>query len=581
MQAISAYFLGVNGFALALPQALAGVLSIPLIYLLIKRPFGTPAGILAALALATTPVTISTERNNTIDGLLLFVLLLAAWAFLQAVYDNRFRYLLLGSFLVGVGFNIKMMQAFLPLPAFYAIYLFGTSHTWRKRIAHLIGATILLIIVSLSWAIVVDLTPPDQRPFIGSSHNNTVMELIIGHNGFNRLVGGGGPGGPPPPNIGPPGQFPPPNAGPPGRFPPPGGQRPPGPPGSGETGNPGPLRLFVRPLVTEASWLLPLALLGIPIVLFCIGNPFNFAQDKRFEFTEQHVALTLWAGWLITEVIFFSVAAFFHAYYLIMLGPPIAALISITAWAIWQIIQYHRWQGWLLMVLLVGLTVIFQLVTLWQTTRYPIWIAVVSVIALLTGLGIFTLVAMKNENWLDQVVLSIAFVSLMIIPLTWSSVTTFNSNPDVMLPRSGPSTGQPPRPDAVTKLSPMQQAILDYLLAHATPGTYLVATPSAHEASSLILNTQRPVLTFGGFNGGDNVIDADRLAQMVESGKLRFVLGGEQLSQQKPDIGSWLTTHCTIVPFPNVPSDAPPARPHPNGGPPQPKQAETVYDCNL
>jgi 4-amino-4-deoxy-L-arabinose transferase-like glycosyltransferase len=32
IQAVSAYFLGVNGFALALPQALAGVLSIPLLY---------------------------------------------------------------------------------------------------------------------------------------------------------------------------------------------------------------------------------------------------------------------------------------------------------------------------------------------------------------------------------------------------------------------------------------------------------------------------------------------------------------------------------------------------------------------
>lgn len=44
LQAISAYFLGMNGFALALPQALAGVLSIPLLYSMVKRQFGIWAG---------------------------------------------------------------------------------------------------------------------------------------------------------------------------------------------------------------------------------------------------------------------------------------------------------------------------------------------------------------------------------------------------------------------------------------------------------------------------------------------------------------------------------------------------------
>ncbi len=120
VQAASAALLGVNGFALALPQAVAGTLSIPLLYLLVKRYFGAGPALLAALVLAATPVTIATERNNTIDGLLLFVLLLAVWAIIRAVDSGRFRYLLLSMFLVGLGFNIKMMQAFLPLPAMFA-----------------------------------------------------------------------------------------------------------------------------------------------------------------------------------------------------------------------------------------------------------------------------------------------------------------------------------------------------------------------------------------------------------------------------------------------------------------------------
>jgi 4-amino-4-deoxy-L-arabinose transferase-like glycosyltransferase len=103
VQAASAYLLGVNGFALALPQALAGVLSIPLLYSMVKRQFGMGAGLVAALALAITPVTVATERNNTIDGLLVFVLLLATWAFWQAVQSGHLRHLLLGTLLLGLG----------------------------------------------------------------------------------------------------------------------------------------------------------------------------------------------------------------------------------------------------------------------------------------------------------------------------------------------------------------------------------------------------------------------------------------------------------------------------------------------
>ncbi len=33
----------------------------------------------------------------------------------------------------------------------------------------------------------MDFTPAKDRPFIGSSTNNTVMELIAGHNGVERL----------------------------------------------------------------------------------------------------------------------------------------------------------------------------------------------------------------------------------------------------------------------------------------------------------------------------------------------------------------------------------------------------------
>ncbi|MBI3163734.1 MAG: glycosyltransferase family 39 protein, partial [Chloroflexi bacterium] len=162
IQAVFAYFLGVSGFSVTLPNILAGVFGIGLLYHMVKKYMGELAGITAAFVMAITPVFIATNRNNTMDGMLVFTLLLAAWAFIKATESGKARWLLLGAFIVGLGFNIKMLQAFLPLPAFYALYFFGSKEGWFKKILNLGIATILLIAVSLSWAVAVDLVPAEN-----------------------------------------------------------------------------------------------------------------------------------------------------------------------------------------------------------------------------------------------------------------------------------------------------------------------------------------------------------------------------------------------------------------------------------
>jgi 4-amino-4-deoxy-L-arabinose transferase-like glycosyltransferase len=68
--------------------------------------------------------------------------------------------------------------------------------------------------------------------------------------------------------------------------------------------------------VTEASWLLPLALLGIPLAWVTLG--------WAWPLTDKHAGLLLWAGWLLPELAYFSfTSGLFHRYYLIMLGPPL------------------------------------------------------------------------------------------------------------------------------------------------------------------------------------------------------------------------------------------------------------------
>jgi len=477
VQAASAYVFGVNGFALALPQALAGTLSIAVLYHLVRKYFGVWSGLTAALVLALTPITIATERNNTIDGLLVFVLLLAAWAFLVAAERGKFRYLLLGAFLVGLGFNIKMLQAYMALPAFYTVYLLGARTAWWKRMLQLGAATVVLLVVSFAWVAAVDLTPADQRPFIGSSENNTVLELIIGHNGLSRLgLSDSGPrddsrpgdGGPNPPQAGShtPGQNSGPGAGQGDRQPPPEAieacdgfsagdactvellnrdvegicrsvgddqlvcvpqalnaqaatrPSPPNNPSAGtgrginggETGSAGVLRLFQEPLVTEMSWLLPLVILGLPLMLVATG--WSWPLNGR------HNSLILWVGWLLPAMAYFSfTTGLFHRYYLIMLGPPLAALVGIAFWAVAQLWKENHWVGWLTLVFLSGLTVVFDLFTIRTYPDYALGVTLGTLALWLASIGLLIL---KPWPQLRKIGLAMILAALLVAALTWS-----------------------------------------------------------------------------------------------------------------------------------------------------------------
>src|SRR5208337_2440619 len=156
----------------------------------VSRPFGKAAGLVAGLALAITPIFVAVSRNGTMDGQLIFVLLLALWVALKATRERSLPWLLASVVLVGIGFNIKMIQAFIVVPAILAIYLLGAEIPVRKRVLHIILAIAVLAAVSLSWAVAVDMIPADQRPYIGGSGDNTVLGLIINYNGLHRLENG-------------------------------------------------------------------------------------------------------------------------------------------------------------------------------------------------------------------------------------------------------------------------------------------------------------------------------------------------------------------------------------------------------
>lgn len=189
IQAASAKLLGFSAFSLVLPQAVAGILSVAILYHLVSRMFGVTAGAVAALALAITPISVATNRNTVIDSQLVVLLLLAAWAVSRATWDGRLRYLLLSAILVGLGFDVKMLAAYLVLPSFALLYLIAAPLSRRTQALHLVLAALVVLIISFAWVATVDLIPAAQRPYVGSSDNNTELSLVLQYNGLNRLSG--------------------------------------------------------------------------------------------------------------------------------------------------------------------------------------------------------------------------------------------------------------------------------------------------------------------------------------------------------------------------------------------------------
>jgi 4-amino-4-deoxy-L-arabinose transferase-like glycosyltransferase len=416
VQVLSARLLGFNGVALLLPQALAGIASVGLLYLLVRRAFGGAAGLLAAAVLAVMPISVVTARNNTMDTTLVLTLLVAAWLISLATESASLRQLLMAAAVVGLAFNIKMLQAFLVLPGFALAYIALAPLTWRRKLVHLSGALAVLLVVSLSWSVAVDLTPASWRPYMGSSGSNSAIALALTYNGLGRVTQAIAPWlamlhvGVPLDLDNVPGMAP-------------------------GIGSPGFTRLFAPYLAGQASWLLAAAMLGGIFAAAAVW----LAGRRRGADRRQSVALVVWGGWLLTCGAYFSFARFYHTYYLTMLGPAVAALVGIGMLALWRSYARREVAGWLLPLVLAAsgvLEVHFASASpLWQARLEP-WILVATIggsLALIAAHLSRTAVAWQSAA------LGVALLGLLIAPTVWSVTSIQAGAGGAWLPAAAPS----------------------------------------------------------------------------------------------------------------------------------------------
>jgi 4-amino-4-deoxy-L-arabinose transferase-like glycosyltransferase len=294
VQELTARVIGYGSWSLLLPEVVMGVAAVLVLYVTVRRVFGPVAGLVAALVMALTPITVAINRDNNPDTLLVLLLLLAAWACQRAVESGRLRWLVASAFFLGCGFNTKMLQAYLLLPALALVYLSFAPGGPLRRVWHLLVSGVVLAVCSFWWMIVVDLIPASSRPYVGGSTDGTVWDLVIGYNGLGRVTGneGGGRGGPG------------------------GGQ------GAGFAGASGPGRLFNDVVGGQISWLLPFA------ALVLVVGVVTFWKRPRTDLAR--AALVLWGGWLVVHFVVFSFAdGTMHPYYTTALAPAVGALTGI------------------------------------------------------------------------------------------------------------------------------------------------------------------------------------------------------------------------------------------------------------
>ena len=99
------------------------MLTVVLVYDLVRRRFGRIAGFAAGLVLALTPITVAIDRHNNPDAVLILLSVAALWCTVKALERGRALWLVLAFVCVGLGFETKMSAALLVMPGIVVAWL--------------------------------------------------------------------------------------------------------------------------------------------------------------------------------------------------------------------------------------------------------------------------------------------------------------------------------------------------------------------------------------------------------------------------------------------------------------------------
>ncbi|MEY9847449.1 4-amino-4-deoxy-L-arabinose transferase-like glycosyltransferase [Streptacidiphilus sp. BW17] len=421
---VSCRVFGFGSWQMLLPIAACGIASVAVLYSAVRRSFGPTAATVAAVVLAITPITVAINRDNNPDPVLVLLTVSAAWFCLEAIRRGTLRHLLISAVLVGFAFNTKMLQAYIVLPAFFLAYVWAAPGGVWRRVRNLLVAGVALVVSSGWWMVIVDSTK--NHPFIGSSSDGTVWNLVIGYNGLERVLGASGASAAGGSTSGAGGGS--------------GGGAVAG--GANFGGTSGAGRLFNDILGGQISWLIPFAVIALVGALVLRG--------RRRRTDMQRVSLLLWGGWLLTHYVVFSFASgTFHPYYTTMLAPAIAALTGAGGTMLFRALRSpSRKPVWAAVLpAAVVVSAVWAAVLLRRTTSFAPWLwptvavlAAAAVVALLVArFGVSAaLVAVRGR--LLAVGALTAALALLAGPAAYAADTATAGAIQGVNPTAGPTT---------------------------------------------------------------------------------------------------------------------------------------------
>ena len=493
--ALSVRLFGLSSWSILAPQALEGVAAVWLLQATVRRTTGSAgAGLLAGGVLALTPVAVLMFRFDNPDAMLVLLLVGSACATLRAVEataseDGRPKtWLAIGGALVGLAFLAKMLQAFLVLPPLALAYLLFAKRAWLTRVGHLLAAFGAMLLAAGWWVAIVSFWPAGDRPYIGGSQHNSILELTLGYNGFGRLTGD--------------------EAGSVG--------------GQGGWGETGWLRMFNAEIGSQVAWLIPAAVvLGVGALWFARRNRLVAA------------GLTLWLGWgLVTGLTFSLMAGIFHAYYTVALAPAIAACVAIGSHVLWRSRASLLASG--LMAFATAFTATWTFSLLGRTDWHP-WIRyAVLVLGLAAALLLFVVHRLPRK--VGVAVAVAALIAALAGPTAYSLATAATPHTG-SIPSAGPATastgpGRAPfggpgggaSSGGLLDGSTSTEALTELLSRDAASYTWVGAAVGSNSAAGYQLATELPVMAIGGFNGSDPSPTLAQFQQYVADGEIHWFI---------------------------------------------------------
>jgi 4-amino-4-deoxy-L-arabinose transferase-like glycosyltransferase len=531
LQVASVKLFGFTPTALKLPEALSGIAAVPLLFVAVKRIWSTTAGLAAAAALALLPVDVITSRSDTMDGVMMLLIVLALVLIVRACETGAAGWLLAGAALLGLAFDVKILESLVALPALGLIVLLGFPGTPGKRALKLLAASAVYIVFALAWLGATLLAPAHDRPWAIGSTNGSAWNAVFVFNGSERLGGKS----PEPQST----QYEP-------------GHRYPVATQSERDHipivDPSATRLLARigPLSGERLGMELLAglLLGIPALLWSLQRRQSDRGGERDEDDDdtearaeegagsRRLRIAFAAGlvlWLLTGIVLFSHMARLHPRYVEGFLPPIAALLGIgAAWA-------SQPRGRLRpIVLLVALAVIVLYgERLLYGTSPEWWISALSALAavLIAALARLPRLPARARTLLaPPAVLALTLCA----PLSISLGTDFAAIDDHI--SDAGYVGALPSEEL--------NVASRYLLAHQGSARYEVAVQSATQIGSLIVKDARPIVILTTYNARV-FTSVTKLKRLIAAGELRY---------------AFLNTPCPRHPLPTDPGCSAPAK---------------------